>query len=152
MLMRTCRYFVSAVEVYVPKSTRAWVIIGDSITDGRGSNNNQNNRLVTHASNSSPSNRHQLARSRPSQNADSPLDFRYRSPQPSCRREPDLIRWTWPECPLPNRSRCSCPFRNRIRHDLRGRKRHRDWRHRRRNPKGHWRSSHRSIHPNSHPH
>ncbi|KAK0101469.1 hypothetical protein ONS95_006640 [Cadophora gregata] len=37
-------YFVSAVEVYVPKSTRAFVIVGDSITDGRGSDNNQNNR------------------------------------------------------------------------------------------------------------
>ncbi|KAL2074170.1 hypothetical protein VTL71DRAFT_7948 [Oculimacula yallundae] len=37
-------YFLSAVEVYVPKSSRALVIVGDSITDGRGSDNNQNNR------------------------------------------------------------------------------------------------------------
>jgi len=37
-------YFMSAVEVYVPKSSRAFVIVGDSITDGRGSDNNQNNR------------------------------------------------------------------------------------------------------------
>ncbi|KAG4434819.1 hypothetical protein IFR05_009690 [Cadophora sp. M221] len=37
-------YFLSAVEVYVPQSTRAFVIVGDSITDGRGSDTNQNNR------------------------------------------------------------------------------------------------------------
>jgi len=37
-------YFLSAVEVYVPQSSRAFVIVGDSITDGRGSDNNQNNR------------------------------------------------------------------------------------------------------------
>ena len=53
--MRFCRYFVSAVEVYVPKSTRAWVIVGDSITDGRGSDNNQNNRLVIPPSSPFPS-------------------------------------------------------------------------------------------------
>ncbi|CZT51349.1 related to lysophospholipase L1 and related esterases [Rhynchosporium secalis] len=37
-------YYVSAVEVYVPQTSRAFVIVGDSITDGRGSDTNQNNR------------------------------------------------------------------------------------------------------------
>ncbi|EKD20835.1 uncharacterized protein L3040_000940 [Drepanopeziza brunnea f. sp. 'multigermtubi'] len=37
-------YFLSAVEVYVPRSTRAFVIVGDSITDGRGSDTDANNR------------------------------------------------------------------------------------------------------------
>lgn len=39
-------YFLSAVEAYLPASrgTRALAIIGDSITDGRGSDNNENNR------------------------------------------------------------------------------------------------------------
>lgn len=35
---------MSAVEVYVPKSSRAFALVGDSITDGRGSDNNANNR------------------------------------------------------------------------------------------------------------
>ncbi|KAI9055227.1 hypothetical protein LZ554_000191 [Drepanopeziza brunnea f. sp. 'monogermtubi'] len=37
-------YFLSAVEVYVPRSTRVFVIVGDSITDGRGSDTDANNR------------------------------------------------------------------------------------------------------------
>lgn len=39
-------YFLSAVEAYLPASlgTRALAIIGDSITDGRGSDNNLNDR------------------------------------------------------------------------------------------------------------
>lgn len=39
-------YFVSAVEAWVPKLTSALVILGDSITDGRGSTDNANNRYV----------------------------------------------------------------------------------------------------------
>ncbi|KAH8201443.1 hypothetical protein TruAng_004367 [Truncatella angustata] len=37
-------YFVSAVEAWAPKSNSALVILGDSITDGRGSTDNTNNR------------------------------------------------------------------------------------------------------------
>ncbi|KAF1958993.1 SGNH hydrolase [Byssothecium circinans] len=37
-------YFVSAVHAYVPSSASALVIIGDSITDGRGSTDDANNR------------------------------------------------------------------------------------------------------------
>lgn len=37
-------YFVNAVEAWAPKSTAALVILGDSITDGRGSTDNMNNR------------------------------------------------------------------------------------------------------------
>lgn len=39
-------YFISAVEGYLPTAlgTRAMAIVGDSITDGRGSDNNQNDR------------------------------------------------------------------------------------------------------------
>ncbi|KAI0340064.1 SGNH hydrolase [Trametopsis cervina] len=37
-------YYVSAVEVWSPPTTKALGIIGDSITDGRGSDNNANNR------------------------------------------------------------------------------------------------------------
>jgi hypothetical protein len=39
-------YFVSAVQAYVPTSTSSLVILGDSITDGRGSDDNKNNRYV----------------------------------------------------------------------------------------------------------
>lgn len=38
------RYFLSSVEVSVPDSSRTFVIVGDSITDGRGSDTNKNNR------------------------------------------------------------------------------------------------------------
>jgi hypothetical protein len=38
------RYFVSAVEAWAPKTTTALIILGDSITDGRGSVDNENNR------------------------------------------------------------------------------------------------------------
>ncbi|KAI0204423.1 SGNH hydrolase-type esterase domain-containing protein [Astrocystis sublimbata] len=37
-------YFLNAVEAWAPKSTTALVILGDSITDGRGSTDNKNNR------------------------------------------------------------------------------------------------------------
>ncbi|KAL4789129.1 SGNH hydrolase-type esterase domain-containing protein [Aspergillus venezuelensis] len=37
-------YFISAVEMLAPKGTVGLVILGDSITDGRGSDDNQNNR------------------------------------------------------------------------------------------------------------
>ncbi|KAF1964809.1 lipolytic enzyme [Bimuria novae-zelandiae CBS 107.79] len=37
-------YFVSAVHAYVPSTTSSMIIIGDSITDGRGSEDNKNNR------------------------------------------------------------------------------------------------------------
>ncbi|KAI1118691.1 SGNH hydrolase-type esterase domain-containing protein [Nemania sp. NC0429] len=37
-------YFVNVVEAWAPKSTAALVILGDSITDGRGSTDNMNNR------------------------------------------------------------------------------------------------------------
>lgn len=37
-------YFISAVESYLPRGASAVAIVGDSITDGRGSTNNLNNR------------------------------------------------------------------------------------------------------------
>jgi lysophospholipase L1-like esterase len=37
-------YFVSAIHVNVPTTSKALVIIGDSITDGRGSEDDKNNR------------------------------------------------------------------------------------------------------------
>ncbi|RAL14355.1 SGNH/GDSL hydrolase family protein [Aspergillus homomorphus CBS 101889] len=37
-------YFLSTVEAYLPSAVKACAILGDSITDGRGSDNNQNNR------------------------------------------------------------------------------------------------------------
>ncbi|KAI1089720.1 SGNH hydrolase [Rostrohypoxylon terebratum] len=37
-------YFLTAVEAWAPKTTSALVILGDSITDGRGSDDNANNR------------------------------------------------------------------------------------------------------------
>ncbi len=37
-------YFVSGVEAWAPKTAGAWVILGDSITDGRGSTDDGNNR------------------------------------------------------------------------------------------------------------
>lgn len=37
-------YFLSSIEAWVPKSTGSLLIVGDSITDGRGSTTNQNNR------------------------------------------------------------------------------------------------------------
>ncbi len=39
-------YFVSVVEAWTPKNTTALVILGDSITDGRGSDDDKNNRSV----------------------------------------------------------------------------------------------------------
>jgi hypothetical protein len=39
-------YFLSAVEAWVPLSNRALAIVGDSITDGRGSTTDKNNRSV----------------------------------------------------------------------------------------------------------
>jgi hypothetical protein len=37
-------YFASAVQAYVPADTHSLIILGDSITDGRGSDDNKNNR------------------------------------------------------------------------------------------------------------
>ncbi|KAL6232210.1 hypothetical protein BDW75DRAFT_247349 [Aspergillus navahoensis] len=37
-------YFISAVEAWAPKHDSGLVILGDSITDGRGSDDNENNR------------------------------------------------------------------------------------------------------------
>lgn len=37
-------YFLSSIEAWAPKSTGSLLIVGDSITDGRGSDNNKNNR------------------------------------------------------------------------------------------------------------
>lgn len=37
-------YYISAVEGWVSKSSKALIIVGDSITDGRGSTDNSNNR------------------------------------------------------------------------------------------------------------
>lgn len=39
-------YYVSVIEVWAPKTTTALVILGDSITDGRGSDDDKNNRFV----------------------------------------------------------------------------------------------------------
>jgi lysophospholipase L1-like esterase len=43
-MLNEARYFVSAVHAYVPTTTSGLIIIGDSITDGRGSDDNKNNR------------------------------------------------------------------------------------------------------------
>ncbi|KAF2624640.1 SGNH hydrolase [Macroventuria anomochaeta] len=37
-------YFLSSIEAWVPKRTGSLLIVGDSITDGRGSDTNKNNR------------------------------------------------------------------------------------------------------------
>ncbi|KFY05324.1 hypothetical protein O988_00060 [Pseudogymnoascus sp. VKM F-3808] len=37
-------YFVSGVEAWAPATARSFIILGDSITDGRGSDDNKNNR------------------------------------------------------------------------------------------------------------
>lgn len=37
-------YFISAVEAWAPQTTSALVVLGDSISDGRGSIDNENNR------------------------------------------------------------------------------------------------------------
>ncbi|KFY43179.1 hypothetical protein V494_02071 [Pseudogymnoascus sp. VKM F-4513 (FW-928)] len=37
-------YFVSGVEAWVPDTSSSFIILGDSITDGRGSDDNKNNR------------------------------------------------------------------------------------------------------------
>lgn len=38
------RYFISGVEALLPAHHKSFAIIGDSITDGRGSTTNANNR------------------------------------------------------------------------------------------------------------
>jgi hypothetical protein len=43
-------YYVSVVEAWAPKNTTALVILGDSITDGRGSDDDKNNRCVSPSS------------------------------------------------------------------------------------------------------
>ena len=37
---------MSAVEIWAPSDTRAFIILGDSITDGHGSDDDHNNRYV----------------------------------------------------------------------------------------------------------
>jgi hypothetical protein len=43
-LTKSHRYYVSGVEAWVPANNSAFIILGDSITDGRGSDNDKNNR------------------------------------------------------------------------------------------------------------
>lgn len=38
------RYFISTIEALLPETYHGCAIIGDSITDGRGSDTNENNR------------------------------------------------------------------------------------------------------------
>lgn len=38
------RYFISAIDAWTSRDSGAFVIVGDSITDGRGSDDNENNR------------------------------------------------------------------------------------------------------------
>ena len=40
------RYFVSAIEAWTPPGSRAFAIVGDSITDGRGSDTDSNDRYA----------------------------------------------------------------------------------------------------------
>jgi hypothetical protein len=40
-------YFISALEVYAPQEYVGFVIVGDSLTDGRESDNNENDRHVS---------------------------------------------------------------------------------------------------------
>ena len=42
--LRRSRFFVSALKVYAPSTSSAFAIVGDSITDGRESDNKANNR------------------------------------------------------------------------------------------------------------
>ena len=44
LILVISRFFISAVEAWVPKTTSSFAIVGDSITDGRGSDTDQNNR------------------------------------------------------------------------------------------------------------
>ena len=37
-------YFLTAIEAWAPGTTSALVVLGDSISDGRGSDDNKNNR------------------------------------------------------------------------------------------------------------
>lgn len=37
-------YFATSVEAWAPQNSSAWIILGDSITDGRGSTDDANNR------------------------------------------------------------------------------------------------------------
>lgn len=40
------RYFISSVEGLLPRTARSCVLVGDSITDGRGSDTDANNRYI----------------------------------------------------------------------------------------------------------
>lgn len=40
------RYFISGVEGWVSEDASTLIVLGDSITDGRGSDDNKNNRYV----------------------------------------------------------------------------------------------------------
>lgn len=44
MISKTIRFFVSAVEGWMSSSRGAFVVVGDSITDGRESITDENNR------------------------------------------------------------------------------------------------------------
>ena len=44
LLIILARYFISGVESWVPKNYSSFIILGDSITDGRGSTDDGNNR------------------------------------------------------------------------------------------------------------
>ena len=41
------RYFLSAVEAWVPESQSTFAIVGDSITDGHASDTDENDRYVS---------------------------------------------------------------------------------------------------------
>jgi len=45
---------VSAVEAWAPKNHSAFIILGDSITDGRGSDDDKNNRYIPLTAGNSP--------------------------------------------------------------------------------------------------
>jgi hypothetical protein len=47
-------FFLSSVEAWSPPSYSTWAIIGDSITDGRGSDTDKNNRYALSLPSSSP--------------------------------------------------------------------------------------------------
>lgn len=57
VVMQQHWWFIEALEVWSPPSSGAFIIIGDSITDGRGSYNNGNNRwpdnVLAHMQNNS---------------------------------------------------------------------------------------------------
>lgn len=96
-------YFVSVVEAWAPKNTAALVILGDSITDGRGSDDDKNNRWVGSYYDSeevSAANTAQMDRSPPSSYG-AKLHHECRCRQSSCWRQRRPIRGSGPLSPLP---------------------------------------------------